>query len=177
MAKEWSRPDPTELSTVAQGYVALVPAGDVVQVLEQQAKRTAALFEEIGETRAGEFRYEPGKWTAKEVLGHLADTERIFNYRALRMARSDKTPLPGFEQADYVAAGGANQRTLADLLAEWRAIRQATLLLYGGFSAEAWLRHGLVGERTSSVRGIVFTTAGHELHHCALLREKYLVKD
>ncbi len=174
--KDWSRPEAEEVSPIAQAYVALVPEGDVMPVLEQQGKRTAALFEEIGEARTGDFRYAPGKWTAKEILGHLADTERIFCYRALRLARGDETPLPGFEQADYVAGGHANERTLADLLVEWRAIRAATLLLYESFSPEAWLRRGPVSQWRLSVRGIVFTTVGHELHHYAILREKYLAK-
>ena len=172
----WSRPEAEEVSPIAQAYVALVPEGDVMRVLEQQGKRTAALFEEIGEARTGDFRYAPGKWTAKEMLGHLADTERIFSYRALRLARGDETPMAGFEQADYVAGSHANARTLADLLAEWRAIRQATMLLYESFSPEAWLRRGPVSQWRLSVRGIVFTTVGHELHHYAILREKYLAK-
>lgn len=166
------RPSEHEYSTRARPYVESVPGEDVLAVLQSQVNRTLALIENMDERRASEWSYEPGKWSVKQVLGHLSDTERIFSYRALRIARGDKTPLAPLEQ-DYIPYADANSRALADLAAEFRAVRQATLILYRSFSPEAWDRTGIVSDRQLSVRGIVFTTAGHEIHHANILQDRY----
>jgi uncharacterized damage-inducible protein DinB len=123
--------------------------------------------------RDGNFRYAPGKWTVKEVLGHITDTERIFAYRALRFARSDKTPLPGFEQDDYVKNGAFAGRTLADLTEEFAAVRSASIALYRSFNEEAWPRRGLANQKEMTVRALAFITAGHQIHHRVILEERY----
>jgi hypothetical protein len=166
-------PEESEYSPHAKAYVDLVPGDDPVASLHRQIDNTLALFDGVDEKRASEWSYLPGKWTLKQVLGHLSDTERILAYRALRIARADTTPLPGFEQDDYVATAESNSRRLADLAEEFRVVRLSTLALAEGLPTEAWLRRGEVNGRTLSVRGIFFTAAGHELHHCKILRECY----
>ena len=109
----------------------------------------------------------------KEILGHVNDAERIFTYRALRIARGDQTPLPGFEQDDYVKTGGFNERPLADLVEEFADIRSASLALFRSFDEEEWLRRGTASEKEVSVRALGFITAGHELHHRRILEERY----
>lgn len=151
----------------------LVEGDDPRQSLGSQLEKTIALFSSLDDEYASKFVYEPGKWTIKQCIGHLSDTERVFSYRALRLARRDKTPLPGFEQDDYVVEGGANERKLAKLIAELRAVRQATLALFADLPPEAWLRRGRVNEWELSVRGILFTLAGHELHHDRIFRDRY----
>ena len=109
----------------------------------------------------------------REVLGHVNDTERIFAYRALRIARADKTPLAGFEQDDYVLAGGFEKRTLADLREEFDAIRKSSLFLFRGLEEVAWMRQGTASDNMLSVRALAYMIAGHELHHRRILLEKY----
>src|SRR5437870_5668677 len=122
------RPEATEYAEYYANYISKVPGSDVLSVLESQRLQMLQLFAGRSE-RDGSFRYEPGKWTLKEVLGHITDTERIFAYRALRFARADQTPLPGFEQEDYVRSGGVGERTLADLAGGCGAVRRAGVSL------------------------------------------------
>ena len=169
------RPQADEIAPHARVYVDRVPPGDdVVDSLAAQIKQTIALLESFGDKQAGEVAYAPGKWTVKEVIGHLSDAERVFSYRALRIARGDTTALPGFEQGDYVPAARSNERSLADLVEELSTVRQSTLTLVRSFSPAAWSNRATVNGHSVTVRGIVFTTAGHELHHYYLLRERYL---
>src|SRR5207245_9617543 len=123
------------------GYFSRVTWADVLRVLESQRLQMLQLFAGRSE-RDGSFRYAPGKWTVKEVLGHITDTERIFAYRALRFARADQTPLPGFEQEDYVRSGAFGERTLADLAEEFGAVRNASISLFRSFKQDAWQRRG-----------------------------------
>jgi uncharacterized damage-inducible protein DinB len=167
------RPEASEYAPHAKIYLDLVPGDDAVSALRQQIGQTLALFDGVDDRHASEWSYEPGKWTLKQVLGHMIDTERIFAYRALRVARGDRTPLPGFEQDEYVATADSNARPLADLTEEFRIVRAGTLALVDGLPEEAWSRRGTVSGRELSVRGIVFTAAGHERHHFELLKERY----
>jgi uncharacterized damage-inducible protein DinB len=123
--------------------------------------------------RDGSFRYAPGKWSVKEVLGHIADTERIFTYRALRIGRGDQTPLSGFEQDDYVKTGVFGERALAELAEEFGAVRGASIVLFRSFKEEAWPRRGVANEKEVTVRALAFITAGHQIHHRAILEERY----
>ena len=123
--------------------------------------------------REGNFRYAPEKWTVKEVLGHVNDTERIFTYRALRIARGDQTPLSGFEQDDYVRGGNFAERTLADLADEFGYVRSASIALFRSLQKEAWSRRGVANEKDVTVRALAFIVAGHELHHRLILEERY----
>jgi hypothetical protein len=168
------RPDASELAPHARAYANLVSGDDVMGFLRNQLDRTLSLLKTIDERQASEFVYAPGKWTIKQIIGHLSDTERIFSYRALRIARGDSTPLPGFEQDDYVLTAISNQRPLDDLISEFRVVRESTLALFHSLSVDDWTRSGQVSEWNLSVRGIAFTTAGHELHHANILRERYL---
>lgn len=170
---EYARPDPSECAPFLQRYVGLVPDGAVLQTMERQLHETTALLEAIPAAKA-DFAYAPGKWTVKEVLGHLTDAERIFSYRALRIARGDDTPLPGFDENRYVPASGASRRTLIDLLAEYHAVRRASLALFEHLPPEAAGRTGTVGGASVSVRALAWVITGHERHHLGILRERYL---
>lgn len=166
-----ARPQAGEFAPYAEKYISLVP-DDVLGALEQQARQTAQLFVDRPETD-GNFRYASGKWSAKEVLGHIIDTERIFTYRALRAARRDRTPMEGFEQDDYVRDGSFGQRTLKSLLDEYQSVRPATLTLFRSFSGDTWTARSIANQHEISVRALAFMTAGHELHHIKILRERY----
>jgi hypothetical protein len=169
----YSRPDKSEYPDYCEGYVSKVPAGDIVAVLEDQLEESLALFRSIPETRGG-YRYAEGKWSVKEVIGHITDGERILAYRALRFARGDTTPLAGYEQDDYVLEGGFDRRTLKDLIDEFETVRRATISLFSSFDGEAWSRRGVANKNEMSVRGIAYVLAGHERHHVEILRNMYL---
>jgi uncharacterized damage-inducible protein DinB len=124
--------------------------------------------------REGNFRYATDKWTVKELVGHIADSERIFAYRALRIARADKTPIEGFEQDDYVKNGGFNDRTLVDLAEEFAQVRGATLALFLSLNGDAWQQRGIANKNEVTVRALAYIIAGHELHHRRILEDKYL---
>jgi uncharacterized damage-inducible protein DinB len=166
------KPDANEYAAFYETYVSLVPDVDVVAVLEAQRLQMAQLLAGRSE-RDGNFRYAPGKWSVKEVIGHLADSERIFSYRALRIARADTTPLSGFEQDDYVREAGSDRRELRDLAEELAAVRDATVALYRSLGEEAWKRRGSANKNEVTVRALAFITAGHELHHRNILEERY----
>jgi DinB family protein len=167
-----TRPESGEYAPYYETYIALVPGNEIVGVLEAQRKQMMQLFVARSE-RDGNFRYAPEKWTVKEVLGHVADTERIFAYRALRIARGDQTPLSGFEQDDYVRAGAFGERTLANLAEEFAHVRNATVALFRSIGKDAWLRRGIANKNEVSVRALAFIVAGHELHHRHILEERY----
>jgi uncharacterized damage-inducible protein DinB len=166
------RPESTEYAEFYAGYVSKVPGTDAVSVLESQRLQMVQLFAARSE-RDGSFRYAPGKWTVKEVLGHITDTERIFTYRALRIARGDQTPLASFEQDDYVKNGGCNERTLASLAEEFVLVRAASIALFRSFPEAAWTRRGVASQKEVTVRALAFITAGHQIHHRLILEECY----
>ena len=167
------RPSPTEYAPFYATYVDAVPGGDLLRLLEDQGDDTLALLRSFGEQR-GNDRYAEGKWSVKEVVGHMADTERVFAYRALRFARADETPLPGFEQNSYVEAAGFGRRTLADLAEEFADVRKATLKLLASFDEEVLDRVGTASGHPMSVRALAWVIAGHERHHVGILRDRYL---
>lgn len=168
------RPQPGEYAAYAQADFDLVRGDDAVAALAAAAAETLALLRPLDDAAIAGLAYAPGKWTIKEVLGHLADDERIFAYRALTIARGDGTELPGFDEVLYVATAGFEERALADLLAEYRSVRQASLAFFAGLPAAAWLRRGIVNGYSATTRGLAFHIAAHELHHLRLLRERYL---
>ena len=168
-----TRPEKSEYPAYAEGYVSKVPDGDIVGILRSQLDETLALIKGIPEAR-GDYRYAEGKWSIKEVIGHVIDGERIFTYRALRFARGDSTPLSGFEQDDYVPNGSFNKRSLSDLADEYEHVRRSTISLFASLDPEAWNRRGISNNNESSVRGLAFITAGHERHHVEILRTRYL---
>jgi uncharacterized damage-inducible protein DinB len=173
MEKIPGRPLAGEFAPIAQRYVELVVEDDARQTLAHQHEKTLAWIRSVGEDYASIFTYAPGKWTIKQILGHITDAERIFAYRALRLARQDRTPLPGFEQDDYVATANSGQRNLSNLIAEFSAVRQASLALFQDLPDEAWMQRAEVSGQSITVRGILSTMAGHELHHFKILQERY----
>lgn len=166
------RPEPSEYAEFYATYISKVPGTDVLGVLESQRLQMQRLFKGRSE-RDGSFSYAPGKWTVKEVLGHITDTERIFTYRALRIARGDQTPLPGFEQDDFVKNGAFNERTLVDLAEEFVLVRSASFALFRSFPDSAWPRRGVASQKEVTVRALAFITAGHQIHHRLILEERY----
>jgi len=167
------RPQPTDYAAYYEKYVSLITGTDILGTLEAQSMLMTQLLGARSE-REGNFRYAPDKWTVKELVGHIADSERIFAYRALRIARADKTPIEGFEQDDYVKNGGFNDRTLVELAEEFAQVRGATLALFLGLSGDAWQRRGVANKNEVTVRALAYIIAGHELHHRRILEEKYL---
>ncbi len=168
----YDRPGTDEYAPYYHGYVAALPQGNVLDILDRQRDETSTLFGAIAPDR-WHFRYEPGKWTVADVLGHLCDTERIMSYRALRFARADTTPVPGFEQNDYVPPGRFDERDKDGFIAEYQAIRRATIALFTHFPDDAPLRRGPANGVEVSVRALIHIIAGHERHHLGILRERY----
>jgi uncharacterized damage-inducible protein DinB len=166
------RPEANESAEYYLKYIEKVPGNDVLGVMESQRLQMLQLFAGRSE-RDGNFRYAPGKWTVKEILGHITDTERIFTYRALRIARGDQTPLPGFEQDDFVKNGGFSERTLAGLAEEFDHVRNASIVLFRSLGEEAWSRRGIASQKEVTVRALAFMTAGHQIHHRLILEERY----
>ena len=167
------RPDPTEYAPFYTGYIGLVPGNDIIATIEQQGRETVAFLSSIAEAQ-GSVRYAPGKWTLKEVIGHITDTERIQAYRALRIARNDHTNLPGFDQDTYIPFANSNARTVANLVEEFAVVRQASLLLFKSFDESAWSRRGTANNFELTVRALAYILAGHPMHHLKIIKEKYL---
>ena len=167
------RPAATEHAPYYEKYVSLVPEGDIVSILSRQAETTLSLLNSIPEAQANN-RYAPGKWSIKEVVGHVVDCERIFSYRALRFARNDPTLLPGFEQDDYVLNAAFAEIPLSDLAAEFEFLRRATVYMFKPLTPDAWLRRGDANGSQVTVRALAHIIAGHELHHVGILRARYL---
>lgn len=168
------RPVAAEYAPYYGRYIDKVPDGDLLRTLEDQGRETQAVLAGLSEAKAL-HRYAPGKWSVKEVIGHVTDTERVYSYRALRFARGDATALPGFDENAWVPAGSFDARSLADLAAELDAVRRATLALFRGLDAAALARRGTASDNAVSVRAIAWIIAGHERHHVALLHERYKV--
>lgn len=167
-----NRPQPTEHAPYYSKYVTAVPDGDVVSLLREQSMETVALLRDVSPERAN-FAYAPGKWSIKEVVGHMIDVERVMSYRALRFARNDATDLPGFDENGYVANANFAERTLGDLLEELQVVRAATIHFVKHLDAAAIDRRGKANGQDVTVRALVYIIAGHERHHAALLRERY----
>jgi DinB superfamily len=172
-ASPTTRPESGEYPPYTIAYISLVPDGDIVATLGKQLDDTLALIRSIPESR-GDFRYAEGKWSIKEVIGHVIDGERVFAYRALRFARGDETPLSGFEQDDYVRTGGFDKRTLSDLADEYEHVRRSSISLFSNLDEDAWSRRGTANNNEASVRALAFIIAGHERHHVQILRTRYL---
>lgn len=167
------RPEETEYFAYYGKYVSLVPDNNILEVLSSQLDETLALLRSIPETHEA-FRYAEGKWSVRELVGHIIDTERIFAYRALRFARNDATPLPGYEQDDYIRNASFDACSLADLATEFESVRRSTLFLFKHLDGEAWMRRGVASDNEVSVRALAYIIAGHELHHRGILRDRYL---
>lgn len=167
------RPEPGDCPDYYFRYIDLAPGQDVLRALTSEMERTQSLLTSIS---SGDetTRYQPGKWSVREVVGHIIDVERVFANRAFHFARCDAEPLPGMDQDDYNDASNAGSRPLQELATELRAVRAATLALFGGFSDETWTRVGTASGYQFSVRAFPYIIAGHEVHHRHILQERYL---
>jgi len=166
-------PGPHEYAPFYATYIEKVPEGDLPALLEAQVPELEALLLNLDDATAL-LRYAPGKWSIKEMLGHLADGERILAYRLLRIARGDATPLAGYEEDDYVKAANFDRRTLPDLLAEFRAVRQATVCLVRNLDTAAFAHQGTANGRPCSAAALAHILFGHVAHHIVILKERYL---
>jgi len=165
------KPRPEEHAEYYARYIRLV-GDDALAALRAQSAATPRMLSGLSESQAM-HRYAPGKWSVKEVVGHITDAERVFGYRALRFARADRTPLPGFDENAWVPAGNFDRRTMPELVSTYEAVRAATVALLSSFDEEALTRVGTANDTPFSVRALAHIMAGHELHHVALLRERY----
>lgn len=168
-----SRPGEGEYQSGYDSYIQLVPDGNIVTILAEQIEETLALLDQIDEAKAG-YRYQPDKWSIRQLLGHVIDSERVFSYRALRFARGDQTALAGYEQDDYVANGSFDDTPLKELRDELETVRRATILLFKHLDQNAWMRFGVANEAKVSVRALAYMIAGHEIHHRGVLQSRYL---
>lgn len=168
-----NRPLNEEFDASNEKYVRLVPEGDIRDILTESLQVTTDLFSTLTEDQAN-YRYAPGKWSLKEVLGHITDNERIMSYRILRIARGDKTPLAGYDQDVLMSGADFDSIALQDIVDEYRLVRQGTLCLVRALTDEAWSRTGIVNDRESSAKAWAYIMAGHELHHLNVVKEKYL---
>lgn len=166
------RPDPSEYNEFYATYVDAVPEGGLVETLASAAEDLPGLVAGLDDERAL-HRYEPGKWSVKEVVGHVLDVEWIFAYRALRFARGDETPLPGMDQDPYVAAAHFDAQPIADLADRFANARRASTAMVASFDGEALARRGIASGHPVTVRALAWILAGHELHHRRVLQERY----
>jgi DinB superfamily len=168
------RPEPTEYAEFYAGYVSLVEETDIVSALQAQLTEIEILFAEML-TEKADYRYAPEKWSVKQLLGHMIDGERVFAYRALRIARNDKTPLPGFDENAFMENSNFNERKIADLLEEFLYLRQANNIFFKTLNEDAWSNVGTASNAQVSVRAIAYVMVGHVRHHINILRERYSV--
>jgi hypothetical protein len=166
------RPAADEYFADYDTYIRLVPGDDALPTLETHFDRWLPSLRRISEAQ-GLHRYAPGKWSVKEVLGHVCDSERVFAYRALRFARADETPLPGFDQEAWVPASVSDRRPIGEIVDELAAVRAATVALFRSLDATMLVRRGTANDKTVSVRALAWDIAGHPMHHEAGLRERY----
>lgn len=156
-----------------EGYLSFVNADTVAEAIEKYSGSISDFFKNISPEKA-DYHYAEGKWNIKEMLQHIIDAERIFAYRALRIARHDKTPLPGFDEKDYAAAVNANERSWENLLEEFEAVRKSTDLLLQSFTQDQLKQSGTTNNQPNTVEALGFLVYGHILHHINVLKEKYL---
>lgn len=166
-----TRPQASEYSPSQETYIRRVPEGDIVDVLEKQIEDTLAFVRPLSE-REATSRRKPAEWNIKEIIGHLSEAERILSCRALRFARADTQPLPGWDQDDYMRESNFNQRSVEDLARELEHLRRANVALFRSFTAEALTRRGKADGKEVSVRALLYILAGHELHHLEQMRQR-----
>jgi hypothetical protein len=167
------RPEETEFAPYYKGYISQVIEDDVVTALEAELTESLAFFRDIDE-QDSKICYAEGKWTIRQVLGHIVDTERVMSYRAVRFARNDQTELPGFEQEDFVRGANFNEVSMGELLREFEYLRRANILMFRNLSPEAWSRRGKASGKEVSVRALGFIIAGHEKHHRKIVKDRYV---
>jgi len=169
----WSRPEKSEYADYYHRYVNRVPEGNILDIIAGQIGETVRWLGSIQEDKAM-FRYAPGKWSVKGVVGHLIDIERLFQYRVLAFARLDPARLPGMEQDDYAAAANYDVRALSDIVDEYQVTREAGLALFRSFDSNIVMRKGVANEVEFTVRSVPYILAGHDTHHTGVIKELYL---
>jgi hypothetical protein len=167
------RPEATEYAPYYERYIALAREPGAVEALEAQLAEMMPFLRGLTEAQ-GALRYAPDKWSIKQVLGHVMDTERVFGYRALRFARADRTPLPGFDENVFARVAPYDAAPLATVIADFETLRRSTLALFRSFDESAWPRLGVANQVEMSVRAIAYVIAGHARHHVNVIRERYL---
>lgn len=167
-----SRPQPGEYDPYYKGYVSLVPDAPILETLAAQSEDFRSLLAGLAPDRA-DYRYAPGKWSVKELLGHINDAERVFGTRAMCIARGETAELPGYDQDEYVAGTSIDRRTLDSLVREFAFLRAANLEMFSGLSADDWVRAGRANGSSATVRAIGWILAGHVSHHMTIMRERY----
>ena len=167
------RPDKSEYPEYFEAYIKRVPGEAVLKKLQDSILDLQEILAEVPEEFQN-FSYAPGKWTLKDVIGHVIDTERIMAYRALRFARNDKVELPGYDQDIYVPNANYNSRTLYEIAHEFGVVRESNLILFKSLTEDALMRKGRANNWDMSVRAIIYVVSGHELHHLNVLQTKYL---
>ncbi|MFC4101650.1 DinB family protein [Paenibacillus xanthanilyticus] len=165
------KPSKEEYAGDAGEYIRLVPEGNLIDILLAQEKQMTELLASLTESQSA-YRYSEGKWTLKEVVGHIADSERVMTYRLLRFARGDQTPLSVFDQELFIPP--FESWTTAQMAEDYRAVRQSTITLLRGLPTEAWSRKGTANNVSITVRALAYGIAGHELHHVGVIRDRYL---
>ncbi len=168
----WGRPDASEHAEYYGRYVAQVPDGNIFETLRDQLPGTLTLLEVPPERET--YRYEEGKWNLREVVGHLLDSERLFAFRALAMAREDDVDLPGMDQDEWAMRSNAGTRPMDDLIKEWIAVRRSTVHLFASMDDEAAMRRGRASGNDFTVRSFAWIIAGHELWHRQLIQRLYV---
>ena len=166
-------PDSTEAAQYYFTYIEQVPAGDIRGILKAQLPETVTLLEGISEDRS-RHRYAPDKWSIREVVSHLNDTERLFVFRAMWFARGFDSPLPSFDQNIAIATADADARSLESHIEEFRGVRAGTIAFFDNLPEQAWMRRGIASDNPFSVRALAYICAGHVAHHVRILRERYL---
>ncbi|MGH9462730.1 MAG: DinB family protein [Vicinamibacteria bacterium] len=167
------RPDPSEYHEYYHRYIDKVPEGDVIVLLSTELEQTLALLGRVPSERA-DYRYTSDKWSIKEVVGHVIDSERMFAYRALSFARNDPASLPSFEQEQYARFSNASRRPLRELAEELEWVRKSNLLLFKSFDEGMWTRRGIASDVSFTVRTFPYIIVGHEIHHRRVLEERYI---
>jgi uncharacterized damage-inducible protein DinB len=165
--------NPNEYAEYYAQYIKQAENSNLLNVLKESAQALNNLFETISDDKMN-YKYAEDKWTIKDILLHVIDTERVFAYRAMRFARADKTNLPGFEHNDYVVVSNAHNRSKASLLSEYNAQRASSIQLFTNFTDEMLMQKGIASGNPMSVRALGFVIAGHETHHCNIIKERYL---
>lgn len=167
------KPEKSEYDPYYEGYVSLVPEEEIIPVLDRQSEELQQALRPVPEER-GMYAYGDGKWTIKELLGHIIDGERMFAYRVFRIGRGDQTPIEGFEQDGYIENAHSNRRSFSELLEEFDLLRRANMHFFKNLTNDAWIRTGTANGREISVRALAYIMAGHVRHHIVVLRSRYL---
>ena len=164
----------TDYAPAFAGYVSLVPEEDIVSVIEQQSSETQKLIASLDESRSM-YRYAEGKWSVKEVIGHITDAERVFGYRALCISRGDKNSLPGFDENEYMRNANFDDWRVGDLAESYALTRRANIVMFRNMREDVWDWRGIANNNEITVRALAYVIAGHERHHLRVLRERYQI--